>query len=960
MDDNPARRGAARPPRRVSAAAEVGANVSLQDGEVIEVHPAREAAAAPGRVSAAGGRMEKRNSVPQPVHQRHMPKDALNFHIPRKTKEKRDLEQYVSTASREYEDMMTILTSSYLDTSSAGCFTYSKPRLIYNEQLEKEFVEKRREMKTDGRTDKELEESYCFLLAETAKVHSLCKEGLLVGQSRLNVLGNPAKGVYLSRYSDLLQINSITPGASGEIIIYKVMKGKVKSMYENMKNLLDPTPRFDSHISKNASKVTSLTSYHAFELTQQYFYEYSFDELRERPRQVCPYAVVSFQFKGKDSSLPSKPLAPIRSNSESAEGSKERAQFTVWTGDLVKDDRVLFQISLRSFSPPLLPHRLPEKLEMGWLMRVDQVTKLVPSELLSYDLYSSSQEVVKNGYCCSLLEVIDRNRSTTSVTRLLQELEIKRVVLVTPLSDRGFLVLLSSVQMATPPERGESWKRCLQALFVFPESRDLAKFTVKRAASSHDAAESPMSASTVMPRISQFLPALHHALLKARANPPPELSAGVERHAREYLLGLNDGKVRPYPMGEYESKLDEQGKLFPPPKHHRLNMDSYLHSYLLNHSFYMLSVARAKQMVEAHCGPEEPREARLRKRESTSNARDAQTNNQKMQQLIDLVLTCKRNAENEVRREEGGGGGLKVPGRKRKLEQETAERALKFLKASQEPGRPSKAPALTQTARGATAQSPYEVQEEAQKEYFPFNKLATKLGLPTNCDIDLRKQEELEEQTAGSVSSLEGFSPSSHSGEMNHHGGRGGGLGRRVDEEEEEDEGEIPWVLIPITGVCSQRYTYRDRNIPQDPRFQHLPPTTSITTTTKPLRRSPTPSPERSPPPSPFRCPSPEPSPLTPPPSAHHQTPVLPLHPPSARLQSPVCRLPRLNARPRSPALPFLPPSARLHSPALPLLLPNTRPLGSVAPPPAQCAGPRSLMSSARLTRSSAALTRSG
>lgn len=60
-----------------------------------------------------------------------------------------------------------------------------------------------------------------------------------------------------------------------------------------------------------------------------------------------------------------------------------------------------------------------------------------------------------------------------------------------------------------------------------------------------------------------------------------------------------------------------------------------------------------------------------------------------MQQLIDLVLTCKRNAENEVNREEGvgEGGGVKAPGRKRKLEQETAERALKFLKASQEPGK---------------------------------------------------------------------------------------------------------------------------------------------------------------------------------------------------------------------------------------------------------------------------------
>lgn len=62
-----------------------------------------------------------------------------------------------------------------------------------------------------------------------------------------------------------------------------------------------------------------------------------------------------------------------------------------------------------------------------------------------------------------------------------------------------------------------------------------------------------------------------------------------------------------------------------------------------------------------------------------------------MQQLIDLVLTCKRNAENEVKRE-GGGGGVKAPGRKRRLEQEMAERTLKFLKASQEPGTHSKIP----------------------------------------------------------------------------------------------------------------------------------------------------------------------------------------------------------------------------------------------------------------------------
>ncbi|XP_035485932.2 protein TASOR isoform X2 [Scophthalmus maximus] len=969
-DDGPSRREAVRP-RRLSAAAECGANASPQDGEATAAQPPRDTRGGAERPPSGGGGWiaERRNSL---VHQRHMPMEPKKFHIPRKTKEKRALFQYVSTESREFEDMVTSLTSSYFDAGSAGCFTYSKPRQVHSELQEKEFVEKRREMKVDGRADKELEESYCFLLADADKLPLLCENGLCVGQSWMTVLGNPSKGVYLSRYSDLLQINTFTPGATGEIIIYKVMKGKVKSIYENMKNLLDPTPRFDSHIFKNASKVTSLTSYRAFEFTQQYFYEYLFDELRQRPRQVCPYAVVSFQFKGKDTPL-------LRLNSQPVEASKERAQFTVWSGDLVNGDRVLFQISLRSFFPPFLPQGLPEKLKIGCVMRLDQATRLLPSGLFSYHLYDSSKEVVEDGHFCRLLEVIDRSRSTTNVTKLLQELEMKRVVLVIPLPDRGFLFLLSSVQMASPSERDVSWKRCLQGLFVFPETRDVAKSTSSCAPSPYDASESSTSGATLMPHLNRFIPALHHSLVKARANSPPELSASVERQAREYLIGLKEGKLRQYPMGEYDSNQDEQEKQFAVPKHHQVNMDFYLHSYLYNPAIYLLSMARARQVVEAHCGPEEPQQqqqqqqqqARPRKscaggprqstgKKVTGNSRDGQTNSEKMQQLIDLVLTCKRNAENEVRREEGRDGGPKAPGRKRRMEQQTAARALKFLKATQEPGNNDKIPVegslapespdsltsaigsvglrdvhlredgselaskllklltgLNQAARGLVAQ-------EEQRESSPFDRLATKLGLPTSCDIDLRKQEELEEQAAGSVSSLEGFSPSSHGGEMNHHKG-GGGLRRGAGGyEEEEEEWPIPWVLIPITGLCSERYAQGDRNIPQDPRFQHLSVATGVAAATEPPRSSPALSPGPSPPPSPFRCPSREPSP----PPSPSQCPSPDPSPPLSPSQCP-------SPEPSPPPSPS--PSPQPSSPA-----PCAAPLLglSPSPPPALCRSP--------------------
>lgn len=88
MDDNLVRREAGRP-RRASTATELGANVSPQDAEIIEIHPDRESQTGAGKLSAAGRRMDRSNSAPQGVYQRHMPMAPLKFPIPRKTKEKR-------------------------------------------------------------------------------------------------------------------------------------------------------------------------------------------------------------------------------------------------------------------------------------------------------------------------------------------------------------------------------------------------------------------------------------------------------------------------------------------------------------------------------------------------------------------------------------------------------------------------------------------------------------------------------------------------------------------------------------------------------------------------------------------------------------------------------------------------------------------------------------------------------
>lgn len=230
------------------------------------------------------------------------------------------LYSFLPPDSREFEDLVKIVSSCYLDSSSRGAFSYCKARLIHNELLEKEvgsqpkillaiigkfwplylttcgitfvrqFIEKRREMKQEGRTEQELTESFCFLYPDKSKVfvmdmlgciflsmnlsflcslvcpapvdlwkgavswtlqdydtrksnsgwvgvslknhYSCTVEGFRLLQ-RLNAfewntlcdcVSLVSVGVYLSKYSDLLQINPFEAGSSGDVIIFKVMR----------------------------------------------------------------------------------------------------------------------------------------------------------------------------------------------------------------------------------------------------------------------------------------------------------------------------------------------------------------------------------------------------------------------------------------------------------------------------------------------------------------------------------------------------------------------------------------------------------------------------------------------------------------------------------------------------------------------------------------------------------------
>ncbi|KAJ8258364.1 hypothetical protein COCON_G00173760 [Conger conger] len=801
----------------------------------------------------------------------------LNFQIPRKSKERKALFQGLAPGSREFEDVVKILSSCYRDASSAGTFSYSKARLVHSELLEKDFVEKKRELKQDGRADKELVESYCFLLPDPAKLQWICEKGLSVGHTRITALGNPAMGVYLSKYSDLLQINPFDLGATGDIIIFKVMKGKVKSIYENMsKNPPDPTPKFDCHVSKSAPRVTSLLSYRGFELTQQYFYEYSFDEIKNRPRHVCPYAVVSFLYKGKEATPPPKPNAPLsfRSNCSSSEGHKARSSYTVWCGQLLNGGKVLYQVGLRSSTRPFLPFKLPEKLEIGTVMNLEQVKRKIPTELFSWETYTGTREVLKRGMYCSLFEVEDKSKHGNSLTALLQKLERERMVLVNPLLDKGFLFLLSSAQMANPSERRSGWTRCLQALFVFQESRGVSTLTSRRPPAPEPPAVEPQH--PVMAELEAFIPALHYALMKLRSSAPPELGSGVERQARDYLCGRSDGQVRPYYMHEYKHNLDERDRLHAAPKQ-KHNLEGALRSYIYRPDVYLLAVAQARAMVDGlRRAPEYSPvpTGRTARRPTTTPRRCGAAEADPDVEEERGEARDGREAREEAREQQQQQQPWEARGLKRKLEEEAAAAStFKYLRRAsldngehsredEGPSPPSLSAVMTcmgirdtdlrkdgghstsrlmemlatlnqakKRAAEAAADGPLRgplggplSPDAGPSEPLRYDTMI-KLDLPARGDIDLRNpggeegQDDLEEQMAGSMSSLEVFSPCS-SNEQH----------RPAD-----NEGQMPWFLIPITGIKTEKYCLRGEDNPQDPRCLHNPAGSGQGSPEKPL-----------------------------------------------------------------------------------------------------------------------------
>ncbi|NWS77888.1 TASOR protein, partial [Crotophaga sulcirostris] len=190
---------------------------------------------------------------------------------------------------------VSLLHSSYLDSESQDSFQYSQAVLVENDVFRSELKAFAQAKEAAGYSQEELEETFAFLLFDhEEEAKEVCQAGLRVNSSSISMLGDPAKGVYISKYADCLLPRPWYHGRSGYIVICKLIKGKVRVVSENhTTSYTCPSPGYDCHVAVSGENVPSKSSHcQAFEQSQYYVYEVSDGSAAERPRQICPYMVI--------------------------------------------------------------------------------------------------------------------------------------------------------------------------------------------------------------------------------------------------------------------------------------------------------------------------------------------------------------------------------------------------------------------------------------------------------------------------------------------------------------------------------------------------------------------------------------------------------------------------------------------------------------------------------------------
>ncbi|XP_070247515.1 protein TASOR 2 isoform X4 [Myotis yumanensis] len=362
-----------------------------------------------------------------------------------------------------FQRAVSILHTSYLDSASEHGFQYSQVTLVKNDIFLNEYKTFYQEKKASNYTQEELQETYGFLLFESENQAKLvCRRGLCIGSSAITTLGDPAKGVYISKYSDCLHARPWYHGKSGYIIICNLIKGKVKFVSENYTtNYISPSSGYDCHVAANTNKVSHKTShFRAFELSQYYLYELSGTTVIERPRQIHPYVIVAFQYKE-----PKKMAAPAH---KSLLEVSENVLISPWNGKLIIKGCLLCDITLWSSYGTVVPIQLPHELDFKYVMKVSSLKKRLPEAIFRKQNYLEQKVCCQDMYF-NMYEVELSNKQGDKIDKLTEVIKNKQLALIKCLENREVFILLTSSALISETNFGDE-PMVLHALHLFHSS----------------------------------------------------------------------------------------------------------------------------------------------------------------------------------------------------------------------------------------------------------------------------------------------------------------------------------------------------------------------------------------------------------------------------------------------------------------------------------------------------------
>ncbi|XP_021239929.1 protein FAM208B isoform X2 [Numida meleagris] len=482
---------------------------------------------------------------------------------------------------------VSVLQSSYLDSTSQDGFWYSQAILVENDVFLNELKAFVQAKEAAGYSQEELEETFAFLLFDNEEeAKEVCQTGLRVNSSSISMLGDPAKGVYISKYADCLHPRPWYHGKSGFIVICKLVKGKVKVVSENYTTSYTcPSPGYDCHVAMSRNIISSKSSpCQAFEQNQYYVYEVSDGSTAERPRQICPYIVISCQYREPKE-------MPILAR-ESLPEPNHKALYCPWRGQLSIQGQLLCNIALRTPHSSTIPAQLPHNLDINHVMGLSDLKKKLPEAAFGKRNYIEN-EVCFQGVYFSLYEVEISSKDQHKMDQLLENLRKRDLAIIKYLQDQGVLILLTSSALARDDGFDPKEPVSLLALFLFSSSRSVCL----RVEGHHPKRE--RKASDISLKIASVLPGLRYALQKATNSSWGDAlgtNVCIKQHFQEYAkLEQNTQQASSQNTEAPSSSCLSPAKdeAIKSCTRHSLQPFSQLQHYLSNPSSYTLEMSAA-------------------------------------------------------------------------------------------------------------------------------------------------------------------------------------------------------------------------------------------------------------------------------------------------------------------------------------------------------------------------------